>query len=138
MSDNYSLIIKNGSCYIENKLEKGMSFGTSFINQTEKNRKKSVLILGVNGFIGNHLSERLLKSGKYIVHGIDLNDSYIKHLIGNPDFFYSEGDISINRHWIEYNVKKCDIVIPLVAIATPIEYIRNPLRVFELDFEENF
>ena len=42
----------------------------------------------------------------YIVHGIDLYDSYIKHLIGNPDFFYSEGDISINRHWIEYNVKK--------------------------------
>src|SRR6185312_12284442 len=27
--------------------------------------------------------------------------------------------------------------VPLVAIATPIEYTRNPLRVFELDFEEN-
>jgi UDP-4-amino-4-deoxy-L-arabinose formyltransferase/UDP-glucuronic acid dehydrogenase (UDP-4-keto-hexauronic acid decarboxylating) len=27
--------------------------------------------------------------------------------------------------------------LPLVAIATPIEYTRNPLRVFELDFEEN-
>jgi UDP-4-amino-4-deoxy-L-arabinose formyltransferase/UDP-glucuronic acid dehydrogenase (UDP-4-keto-hexauronic acid decarboxylating) len=29
------------------------------------------------------------------------------------------------------------MVLPLVAIATPIEYVRNPLRVFELDFEEN-
>ena len=29
------------------------------------------------------------------------------------------------------------MVLPLVAIATPIEYMRNPLRVFELDFEEN-
>ena len=29
------------------------------------------------------------------------------------------------------------MVLPLVAIATPIEYTRNPLRVFELDFEEN-
>jgi len=28
-------------------------------------------------------------------------------------------------------------VIPLVAIATPIEYTRNPIKVFELDFEEN-
>ncbi len=28
-------------------------------------------------------------------------------------------------------------VVLLVAIATPIEYTRNPLRVFELDFEEN-
>ena len=32
---------------------------------------------------------------------------------------------------------KCDVVLPLVAIATPIEYTRNPLKVFELDFEEN-
>ena len=29
------------------------------------------------------------------------------------------------------------MILPLVAIATPIEYTRNPLRVFELDFEEN-
>ena len=28
-------------------------------------------------------------------------------------------------------------LLPLVAIATPIEYTRNPLRVFNLDFEEN-
>lgn len=48
-----------------------------------------------------------------------------------------EGDISIHSEWIEYHVKKCDVVLPLVAIATPIEYTRNPLRVFELDFEEN-
>jgi UDP-4-amino-4-deoxy-L-arabinose formyltransferase/UDP-glucuronic acid dehydrogenase (UDP-4-keto-hexauronic acid decarboxylating) len=34
-------------------------------------------------------------------------------------------------------VRKCDIILPLVAIATPAEYVRNPLRVFELDFEEN-
>ena len=39
--------------------------------------------------------------------------------------------------WIEYHVRKCDVVLPLVAIATPIEYVRNPLRVFQLDFEEN-
>ena len=48
-----------------------------------------------------------------------------------------EGDISIHTEWIEYHIKKCDVVLPLVAIATPIEYTRNPLRVFELDFEEN-
>jgi UDP-4-amino-4-deoxy-L-arabinose formyltransferase/UDP-glucuronic acid dehydrogenase (UDP-4-keto-hexauronic acid decarboxylating) len=48
-----------------------------------------------------------------------------------------EGDISINREWIEYHVKKCDVVMPLVAIATPATYVREPLRVFNLDFEEN-
>jgi len=48
-----------------------------------------------------------------------------------------EGDISINKEWIEYHVKKCDVVLPLVAIATPATYVREPLKVFGLDFEEN-
>jgi UDP-4-amino-4-deoxy-L-arabinose formyltransferase/UDP-glucuronic acid dehydrogenase (UDP-4-keto-hexauronic acid decarboxylating) len=102
-----------------------------------KKRKKRVLILGVNGFIGNFLSERLLADGRYEVHGMDLNDGAIKRLRSFRDFFFHEGDISIHREWIEYHIKKCDVIVPLVAIATPIEYTRNPLRVFELDFEEN-
>jgi UDP-4-amino-4-deoxy-L-arabinose formyltransferase/UDP-glucuronic acid dehydrogenase (UDP-4-keto-hexauronic acid decarboxylating) len=68
---------------------------------------------------------------------MDLQSNYCKHLLDRPDFYFSEGDISIHREWIEYHIRKCDMVIPLVAIATPIEYVRNPLRVFELDFEEN-
>jgi len=100
-------------------------------------RKQRVLILGVNGFIGNALSERLLESGRYEVHGMDLHDVAIRRFASNPGFFFHEGDISIHSEWIEYHVKKCDVVLPLVAIATPIEYVRNPIRVFELDFEEN-
>ena len=96
-----------------------------------------MLILGVNGFIGNFLSERLLEDGHYEVHGMDLNDTAIARLENRPHFHFHEGDISIHREWIEYQIKKCDVVVPLVAIATPIEYTRNPLRVFELDFEEN-
>ncbi|MCB2167290.1 MAG: bifunctional UDP-4-amino-4-deoxy-L-arabinose formyltransferase/UDP-glucuronic acid oxidase ArnA [Deltaproteobacteria bacterium] len=115
----------------------GMRFGRLPEIQIQKTRKKSVLILGVNGFIGNHLSERLLESGRYEVHGMDLNAGSLQRLMDHPDFYFSEGDISIHREWIEYHVRKCDIVLPLVAIATPIEYVRNPLRVFELDFEEN-
>jgi len=122
-------------------LELNLATGMRFSGQTElmveQQRKKHVLILGVNGFIGNHLSERLLESGRYEVHGMDLYSDTIEHLMGHPDFHFKEGDISIMREWIEYHVRKCDIILPLVAIATPIEYVRNPLRVFELDFEEN-
>jgi UDP-4-amino-4-deoxy-L-arabinose formyltransferase / UDP-glucuronic acid dehydrogenase (UDP-4-keto-hexauronic acid decarboxylating) len=100
-------------------------------------RKTRVLILGVNGFIGNALTERLLNDGGYEVHGMDLNDNAIARFLGTPDFYFHEGDIAINREWVEFHVKKCDVILPLVAIATPIEYTRNPLRVFELDFEEN-
>lgn len=103
----------------------------------QRTRKQKVLILGVDGFIGNSLSERLLESGKYEVHGMDLQCGKIGRLLNNPDFHFREGDISIHREWIEHHIKKCDIILPLVAIATPAEYVRNPLRVFNLDFEEN-
>jgi len=100
-------------------------------------RRTRVLILGVNGFIGNHLSERLLRDGRYEVYGLDIGSDAIERLRDHPHFHFVEGDISIHSEWIEYHIKKCDVVLPLVAIATPIEYTRNPLRVFELDFEEN-
>ncbi len=96
-----------------------------------------ILILGVGGFIGNALVERLLAAGGYEVFGMDLHSENIRRFIHEPSFHFVEGDIAINREWIEYHVRKCDVVLPLVAIATPIEYVRNPLRVFELDFEEN-
>ncbi len=121
----------------EARIVKNMTFSSDIRCRKENARKKSVLILGVNGFIGSHLSDRLLASGKYEVYGLDLRANYIEHLLDKPDFHYLEGDISIHREWIEYHIRKCDIILPLVAIATPIEYTRNPLRVFELDFEEN-
>lgn len=121
----------------EARIVENMVFGPDPKTIKEAQRKKSVLILGVNGFIGSHLSERLLASGKYEIYGLDLHSNYITHLLDRPGFNFREGDISIHREWIEYHIRKCDIVLPLVAIATPIEYTRNPLRVFELDFEEN-
>jgi UDP-4-amino-4-deoxy-L-arabinose formyltransferase/UDP-glucuronic acid dehydrogenase (UDP-4-keto-hexauronic acid decarboxylating) len=121
----------------ELNLVEGMRFGPSSSSRIESMRKKRVLILGVNGFIGNALSERLLQSDKYEIHGMDLRSNYVQHLLDRPGFYFEEGDISIHREWMEYHIRKCDVVIPLVAIATPIEYTRNPIGVFELDFEEN-
>jgi len=118
-------------------LQAGISFGPHPDKMLRTLKKKAVLILGVDGFIGNALTERLLSSQTYEVHGMDLHCNYIQPYLDHPDFHFHEGDISIHREWIEYHIKKCDVIIPLVAIATPIEYVRNPLRVFELDFEEN-
>lgn len=96
-----------------------------------------LLILGVNGFIGNALTERILKDTDWEVYGLDIRNDKLGTSLGNDRFHFVEGDISINREWIEYHVKKCDVIMPLVAIATPATYVREPLRVFELDFEEN-
>jgi nucleoside-diphosphate-sugar epimerase len=97
----------------------------------------NILILGVNGFIGHHLSTRILATTDWRVYGMDMFSERIERLRENPRFQFFEGDITINREWIEYHIKKCDVVLPLVAIATPATYVREPLRVFELDFEAN-
>jgi len=96
-----------------------------------------ILILGVNGFIGSHLVEKVLNETNWQIYGMDLAYDKIEHLIGSKNFQFLEGDISINNEWITYHVKKCDICIPLVAIATPASYLKDPLAVFQLDFEEN-
>jgi nucleoside-diphosphate-sugar epimerase len=96
-----------------------------------------VLILGVNGFIGNALTKRILDTTDWEVFGLDMSSDKLEHSMGHPRFNFLEGDITINKEWIEYNIKKCDVVLPLVAIATPVTYVKDPLRVFELDFEEN-
>jgi len=98
---------------------------------------KRILILGVNGFIGHHLSRRILATTDWEVYGMDMQTERITALLAEKRFHFFEGDITINREWIEYHVKKCDVVLPLVAIATPATYVREPLRVFELDFEAN-
>ncbi len=98
---------------------------------------KKILILGVNGFIGHHLSQRILQTTDWEIYGMDMHSDRVTDLCDNTRFHFFEGDITINKEWIEYHVKKCDVVLPLVAIATPGTYVKEPLKVFELDFEAN-
>lgn len=98
---------------------------------------KKILILGVNGFIGHHLTRRILETTTWDVYGMDMSADRLGDLIDHPRMHFVEGDITINKEWIEYHVRKCDVILPLVAIATPATYVREPLRVFELDFEAN-
>jgi nucleoside-diphosphate-sugar epimerase len=98
---------------------------------------KKICILGVNGFIGHHLSKRILAETDWEVYGMDMSSERLADLLPDPRFHFFEGDITINREWIEYHIRKCDVILPLVAIATPATYVREPLKVFELDFEAN-
>ena len=97
-----------------------------------------ILILGVNGFIGHHLINKILTEKKdWIVYGMDLGTDRLGKALNNPRFNFLEGDIAINREWIELQIKKCDVIMPLVAIATPKLYVEDPIAVYNLDFEMN-
>jgi nucleoside-diphosphate-sugar epimerase len=86
---------------------------------------KKVLILGVNGFIGHHLSKRIIETTDWDVFGMDMQTERIAELMESKRFHFFEGDITINREWIEYNIRKCDVILPLVAIATPAIYVNR-------------
>ena len=96
-----------------------------------------VLILGVNGFIGNALANELIKKKGVIIYGLDVNSNNINKLLLHKNFIFKKGYVEKNDKWVENYIKKSDVIIPLIAIATPKVYVTDPLKVFELDFESN-
>lgn len=98
---------------------------------------KNILILGANGFIGNHLSEAILAKTDWHIDAMDMATDKLEKCVGQTRFHFREGDITIQKEWIAERIQKCDVVLPLVAVATPMTYVKDPLRVFELDFEAN-
>ena len=88
----------------------------------------NVLILGVNGFIGSSLSEHILKTTDWQIYGMDLDTHKLGASLNHARFHFQEGDMTIDKDWIHYHVKKCDVVLPLVAVATPSAYVSDPLN----------
>lgn len=97
----------------------------------------NVLILGANGFIGSHLSETILAKTDWQIHALDLTKDKLNNCVGHERFALTIGDMTKDKAWISEKIQQCDVVLPLVAVATPALYVQDPLRVFELDFEAN-
>ncbi|MFN3234883.1 MAG: bifunctional UDP-4-keto-pentose/UDP-xylose synthase [Gammaproteobacteria bacterium] len=96
-----------------------------------------VLILGTNGFIGNALSEAILNTTDWHIVGMDLYDNNLEDCMDHERFEFFKGDMRGHTDWIEEKIKECDVLLPLAAIANPAIYVKDPLRIFELDFEAN-
>ena len=101
------------------------------------NSSKKILILGVNGFIGSSLAWKILKKTNWTIVGADLASNKIQNCLGRERFEFQKKDIIKDADWVEEQIKACDTVVPLVAIATPALYVKDPLRVYHLDYEAN-
>ena len=96
----------------------------------------NVLVLGAGGFIGSHLTYRLLREG-HDVSAIDIYDDKIAEFRSHERLTFSRQDIR-DRNWdLEGAIRGADVVIDLIAYANPGLYVRIPLEVFRLNFTEN-
>ncbi len=100
-----------------------------------------ILIIGVNGFIGSWLTRHILTHKNWEIIGIDLYAHNLKDAefdcFSYTHFHFHKGDFTQETDWIEDQVAKADVVLPLAAIANPALYVTQPLKIFSLDFEEN-
>lgn len=95
-----------------------------------------ILILGIGGFIGSNLLPVLLDSD-FKVTGVDISDVKISEYLDRKNFHFLKIDVLKDFDAIDKLISEHDIILPLVAIANPSVYVKDPIRVFELDFESN-
>lgn len=95
-----------------------------------------VFTLGAGGFIGSHLTERLLAEG-HVVIAVDTYKDKIHEFLDHERLIFVEQDIRENDWNMDEHVQDSDIVIDLIAYANPGLYLKFPLEVFQLNFIEN-
>ena len=86
---------------------------------------KKILITGGAGFIGSHLSERLLNEGNEIICLDNLftgSKDNIAHLVGHPKFEFIRHDI------VEPIKLEVDEIYNLACPASPVHYQYNPIK----------
>lgn len=86
---------------------------------------KRILITGASGFIGSHLTERLLEEGHEVI-GLDnyftSSKRNIEHLLTNPNLEIIRHDVTL-----PYSIE-CDEIYNLACPASPVHYQRYPVQ----------
>ena len=95
-----------------------------------------ILVFGAGGFIGSHLTYKLIDEGHNLV-GIDIYDDKIRDIINHKSLCFIQQDIRQPNSNIDEHIKDSDLVIDLIAYANPGLYVKIPLEVFDLNFMEN-
>jgi UDP-glucose 4-epimerase len=93
----------------------------------------NVLITGGAGFIGSHLSERLLGAGANVTVLDDLSTgsmSNIKHLIGRPGFSHWIGSVR-DAALVKELVERCDLTVHLAAAVGVRLIVERPVHTIE-------
>jgi len=92
---------------------------------------KTAVVTGGAGFLGSHLTDRLLAEG-YRVVGVDNfitgNPANLDHLKGNPNYSFLKADVS-NHFEVEGPV---DFIFHFASPASPIDYLELPIQTLKV------
>jgi UDP-apiose/xylose synthase len=97
---------------------------------------RKVIILGCGGFVGSHLTERLLFDGRFEVIGYDVSDSKCRHLLDHPNFHFTLGyvDVSNTEAVLGPVLDGAEAIFSLAAVCNPAEYVKNPVFTIKSNF----
>ena len=90
-------------------------------------KKPVSVVTGGAGFLGSHLTDRLLTEGHRVIAIDNLitgNTANIGHLAGNPDFQFIKHNVS---NFIFLPDEKLDYVFHFASPASPIDYLELPI-----------
>ena len=104
--------------------------------------EKTVLIVGVAGFIGSHLLEKIIRERTWNVLGVDMvAPNKIQQLLGAEKkwahrFEFHQMNIVTSGPELKALVARSDVVINLAAICNPSEYIKQPVNTINSNFTD--
>jgi len=105
-------------------------------------KKKTVCIVGVAGFIGSHMLEMIIRERDWNVLGCDMvAPTKIQSLLGAEKkwadrFEFHQMDITKEPHKLKDLIAKCDTVVNLAAICNPSEYIKQPVNTIRSNYND--
>ncbi len=121
---------------------------------------KTVLILGCGGFIGSHMAVQLLKDKNYSITGLDITNEKLDEGLRRAAMFSIREDLSddwqdpegiVERiRYVDLDIldpkrqddlkeliKSHDIIVNLIAICNPSQYVSDPIGTFDIGFRGN-
>src|SRR5258707_15149303 len=93
----------------------------------DKNSQPLSVVTGGAGFLGSHLTDRLLAEGHRVIAIDNLitgNLDNIAHLAGNENFRFIKHNVS---NFIMLKEEKIDYVFHFASPASPIDYLELPI-----------
>ena len=98
--------------------------------------KKKIILLGCGGFVGSHLTDRLLGRGDYEILGWDISTTKIEQHLSNPNLTLRKSYVDDHTTFseLEPHIESCDAVISLAAVCNPSQYVSNPVFTIHSNF----